>query len=141
MSSDRIGCGNRLEGIQDILDGKFRIRKGLDELCKALKELRCGKEYEAQINIVNGIHNIKEGLRDIKEGLCELRCLIDRRDRKEIKEGIRDICCGLKILCCVLKDICCGRICEAEEGLVEAIKLIEKGLCKIEKALDSLCLC
>lgn len=141
MNSDRINCGGRLDGLQSILDGKCLIREGLEDLCKALKALRCRNEYKAEINVVDGIHNIKEGLRDIKRGLCELRCRIGHEECRELKEGLRDICCGLKKLCCVLKDICCGQICEANENLVLAIKMIEKGLCRIEKALDDMCLC
>lgn len=143
MSSDTdSGLGsNRLDGIQNILDGKFDIRQGIDDLCEALRDIRCHREYEAEINVVNGIRHIKEGLCEIKIGLRELHGLIDREDRREIKEGVRDICKGLKDLCQVLKDICCGCWCEAEENLVKAIAQIEKGLCRIEKGLDDVFLC
>lgn len=143
MSSDRNICvGNdRLDGIQSILDGKNCIIQGLEHLCEALKNVRCKKEFEAEINVVKGIHFIKEGLRKIRNGLCRLHGMIDREALKKIKEGVREICCALKELCGVLKDICCGRFCEAEEGLVKAIKRIKKGLCKIEKALDDICVC
>lgn len=143
MSLDREHCcrGSRLEGFQDILDGKCSIVEGLELLCRALKDLRCEDEYQAQLNVVKGIHMIKEGLRMIKKGLCELRQSMDRSDRRAIKEGVRDICRGLDLLCGVLKDICCGRDEEAEDNLVKAIQLIEKGLCEIEKALEDLCVC
>ena len=143
MSSDTEGGlgSNRLNGIQNILDGKFNIRQGIDDLCEALRDIRCHREYEAEINVVNGIRHIKEGLCQIKMGLRELRGRIDREDRREIKEGVRDICIGLKELCQVLKDICCGCWCEAEKNLERAIRQIEKGLCRIDKGLDDLFLC
>jgi hypothetical protein len=143
MSSDAEGGlgSNRLNGIQNILDGKFNIRQGIDDLCKALRDIRCRREYEAEINVVNGIRHIKEGLCQIKIGLRELRGLIDCEDRREIKEGVRDICIGLKELCQVLKEICCGCWHEAEENLERAIRQIEKGLCRIDKGLDDLFLC
>lgn len=142
MSSNHGSAGNdRLKGIQDILDGKFNICQGLDDLREALRDVRCGREFEAQTNVVNGIHHIKEGLRDIKRGLRELRNRIDCRDRKLIKEGIRDICRALEELCDVLKNICCGCRHKAEEQLVNAICCIEKGLCKIEKGLDDIFMC
>jgi uncharacterized coiled-coil DUF342 family protein len=143
MNSDTdSGLGNnRLDGIQNILDGKFDIRQGIEDLCEALRDIRCRREYKAEINVVNGIRHIKEGLCQIKKGLRELRGQIDREDRREIKEGVRDICRGLKDLCQVLKDICCGCWCEAEKNLVRAIKQIEKGLCRIDKALDDIYLC
>lgn len=143
MSSDTDSSlgSNRLDGIQNILDGKFDIRQGIDELCEALKDVRCRREYKAEINVVNGIRHIKEGLCQIRKGLRKLRGSIDRESRKEIKEGVRDICRGLKDLCQVLKDICCGCWREAEENLVRAIKQIKKGLCRIEKGIDDICLC
>jgi len=141
MSSDRHGNSSRLDGIQNILDGKFDVRQGLEELCEALRNLRCGNEFEAELNVVNGIHHIKEGLREIEKGLCELKGTVNREALREIKRGVCDIREALGALCEVLKLICCGQLCEAEEILVKAIKLIEKGLCRIEKGLDHICLC
>lgn len=132
---------NRSDAVQYILNGKFDVHQGLKELCQALKYLRCGKEYEAELNIVNGIHHIKQGLCQIGKGLHKLRGIVDCEDLREIKEGIFLICQALDCLCGVLKDICCGRVCEAEEALVKAIRQIEKGLCKIEKGLEDLYLC
>jgi len=143
MSQCQSDCrGNgRLEGIQNILDGKFSICQGLCELCEALKDLRCCRDYEAQINVVNGIHHIKEGLKELREGLRSLRGRIGCREKKLIKEGIRDICRALDILCEVLRDICCGCRQEAEEKLVKAICCIKKGLSKIENGLEDIYLC
>jgi len=38
--------------LQTILDGIFNIRKGLEDLCEALEDLRCGKLCEAKENLV-----------------------------------------------------------------------------------------
>jgi len=90
---------------------------------------------------VNGRHHIKKGLCQLVKGVDQLQGVLSCEAKKEIKEGIRDICQGLKELCEVLKDICCGRVCEAEKNLVCAIKLIEKGFCRIEKGLEDIYLC
>lgn len=132
--------GNRVEGMQDALNGKYNIYQGLEDLCQALKDLRCGKEYETMKNVVNGIHRIKKGLCEVKEGLHGLGGRIDNRGLREIKAGIQCICKGLEVLCSVLKDTCCGNFDEAEKCLVEAIELIKSGFCKIDKGLDDICL-
>lgn len=44
---------------------------------------------------------------------------------KRIKDGRKDILCGLHLICC------CCKICEG-------IRLIERGICKIEKGLEEL---
>lgn len=131
----------RLEGIQNILDGKYDICRGLEYLCEALRELRCGREYEAEINVVNGIHHIKEGLCQIRIGLQTSRRIISCESRREIKNGIREICKALSELCEVLKEICCGCREDAEERLVHAICRVKKGLACIEKGLEDLYLC
>jgi hypothetical protein len=134
-SDDRTLSNSRLEGIQDILDGKFEIRRGLDELCEALRDTRCGREYEAQKNIVEGVHHIKEGICLIKKGLCKLRGQVDRKHLKEIRKGICVIKRGLENLCRALNDLCCGKTEEAEKNLVNGICRIEEGLCMIDKDL------
>lgn len=141
MNSYITNCpgSGRLGGIQNILIGQDRIRRGLEELCKALKHLRCENEYEAQIAVVNGIHYIKEGLNMIRTGLCELRIPLDSENLREFREGVRILCNVLKDLCSVLKDICCGRLAEAEKCLCHAIKCAGKGLCMIERGLGDMC--
>lgn len=129
---------SRNEGIQDILDAKYFICQGLDDLCMALKSLRCGKLYEAQKYLVDGIHCIKKGICLLEKELQGLCNRIDHKTLKEIQEGICVIREGIEILCGVLKDICCEQECEAEKCLVKGIRLVKEGLCIIEKALDRL---
>lgn len=142
MSSDWYGNSgyDRVLGIQDVLNGKFSISQGLQDLCKALKCLGYGKEYETQKALVEGIHYIKKGLYLLENGLHELRGEISRSAIKEIEESICCIHSGLKVLCEVLKDVCCEQKCEAEKALVEGTRLIKEGLCGLEKALDDICL-
>ncbi|HML36381.1 MAG TPA: hypothetical protein PKA19_03010 [Bacillota bacterium] len=132
--------GNRASGMQDALNGKANICQGLEDLCQALKALRCGKEYETMKNVVDAIHRIKKGLCEVKKGLHGLGSRIDDRSLKEIRAGIQCVCKGLEALCSVLKDTCCGNFAEAEKCLVEAIELIKKGYCKIDKGLNDICL-
>ncbi|HWQ78693.1 MAG TPA: hypothetical protein VN381_07740, partial [Anaerovoracaceae bacterium] len=90
MSSECFGgLGNdRNQGIQDILNAKSDICKGLEDLSRALKDLRCGKFYEAQKNLVDGIHYIKEGVRKLEKELLDPCQSIDHRTLEEIEEAV-----------------------------------------------------
>ena len=129
------GC---LDALQMILDGKYNIQKGLENLCEAQKDLICKRKCEAEANLVEGITQVKTGLCEIKEGLDFISDIIDREDLKNFQEGIRCICIGLKDLCEALEDLRCGRLCEAEENLVNGIRKVEQGLCKIEKGIEGI---
>ncbi|MEL7657706.1 MAG: hypothetical protein AAGU75_17565, partial [Bacillota bacterium] len=129
------GC---LGALQNILDGKLNIQKGLDDLCEAQKNLLCRRKCQAEEDLVEGIRRVKTGLCQIKEGLEFLHGTMDRKDLKCFEEGIRDICQGLKCLCEALDDLRGGRICEAEENLTKGIRKVQIGLCKIEKGIEGI---
>jgi len=129
---------DRIQGIQDILDAKSDICQGLEELCRALKNLQCHRSYEAQKKLVDGVHCIKKGVCLLEEELHGRCDILGRNTVKEIQKGICVLREAIGILCGVLKDICCEQECDAEKCLIKGIDLVKDGLCIIEKALNRL---
>ncbi|QIB70128.1 hypothetical protein Ami103574_12875 [Aminipila butyrica] len=129
---------NCIRGIADIREGICNARKGLACLCEALQSLQCCQLCEAQQLLNNAICLIKEAICQLERGLCQAENNLNCQEVRDIREGI---CClrkGLEEACRALNALCCRRLCEAAESLESAACLIQKGICKVEQALENI---
>ncbi len=117
-----------------VQEGICCIRRGLCDLCEAIRCLVRNNSCEAQQAVRAAICIIEEGLAAIIEGLCLLD-LGDCETDKMIKCAICGIEDGLKAICGGLECIINCNKCEGLKAIQAGICDIEVGLCELIKAI------